>query len=63
MFCFGRETFRFMYDRPWKHVLDFYSDAVEGNLSVLNLFQPRVSIFYYQHFIIQLCQDGFLLYF
>ncbi|KAL1210918.1 hypothetical protein V5N11_011272 [Cardamine amara subsp. amara] len=40
----ARETFRFMYDRPWKHVLDFYSNAVEGNLSILNLFEPKKSL-------------------
>ncbi|KAL9812065.1 putative tRNA pseudouridine(38-40) synthase [Arabidopsis thaliana] len=40
----ARETFRFMYDRPWQHVLDFYSNAVEGNLSVLSLFQPKKSL-------------------
>ncbi|XP_010450368.1 PREDICTED: uncharacterized protein LOC104732519 isoform X2 [Camelina sativa] len=37
----ARETFRFMYDRPWQHVLDFYSNAVEGKLPVLDLFQPK----------------------
>ncbi|CAN7131914.1 unnamed protein product [Brassica rapa subsp. narinosa] len=36
-----RETFRFMYDRPWQHVLDFYSNAVARKLSVLNLFEPN----------------------
>ncbi|XP_009108025.1 tRNA pseudouridine synthase A isoform X2 [Brassica rapa] len=37
-----RETFRFMYDRPWQHVLDFYSNAVARKLSVLNLFEPNI---------------------
>nr|VDD03490.1 unnamed protein product [Brassica rapa] len=36
-----RETFWFMYDRPWQHVLDFYSNAVARKLSVLNLFEPN----------------------
>ncbi|CAH8378633.1 unnamed protein product [Eruca vesicaria subsp. sativa] len=36
-----RETFRFMYERPWKHVVDFYSNVVGGKLSVLNLFEPK----------------------
>ncbi|CAH2058600.1 unnamed protein product [Thlaspi arvense] len=40
----ARETFRFMYDRPWQHVLDFYSNAVEGKLSVLHLFEPKKSL-------------------
>ncbi|KAF8108622.1 hypothetical protein N665_0106s0024 [Sinapis alba] len=39
-----RETFRFMYDRPWKHVVDFYANVVEGKLSVLNLFEPKKSL-------------------
>lgn len=34
-----------MYDRPWQHVLDLYSNAVEGKLSVLHLFEPKVSFF------------------
>ncbi|KFK36937.1 hypothetical protein AALP_AA4G191800 [Arabis alpina] len=40
----ARETFKFMYDRPWKHVIDFYSNAVEGKLSVLSLFQIKKSL-------------------
>ncbi|KAG2314922.1 hypothetical protein Bca52824_018044 [Brassica carinata] len=39
-----RETFRFMHDRPWQHVVDFYSNAVEGKLSVLSLFGPKKSL-------------------
>ncbi|CAN8287066.1 unnamed protein product [Cochlearia groenlandica] len=35
------ETYRFMYDRPWQHVLDFYSNAVQGKLSVMNLFETK----------------------
>ncbi|ESQ44539.1 hypothetical protein EUTSA_v10003453mg [Eutrema salsugineum] len=40
----ARETFRFMYDRPWQHVLDFYSNAVEGKLSVLKLFEDNKTL-------------------
>ncbi|CAA7028830.1 unnamed protein product [Microthlaspi erraticum] len=37
----ARETYRFMYDRPWQHVLDLYSNAVQGKFSVLQLFEPK----------------------
>ncbi|CAI0388080.1 unnamed protein product [Linum tenue] len=33
-----RESFEFMHGRPWQEVADFYSNVVNGNLSLLQLF-------------------------
>ncbi|KAJ6354930.1 hypothetical protein OIU77_005516 [Salix suchowensis] len=34
----ARESFEFMYARPWQEVVDFYSKSVNGRLSLLELF-------------------------
>ncbi|PON41116.1 Pseudouridine synthase [Parasponia andersonii] len=34
----ARESFQFMYARPWEHVLDFYSQLVNGSVSLSTLF-------------------------
>ncbi|KAG6587701.1 hypothetical protein SDJN03_16266, partial [Cucurbita argyrosperma subsp. sororia] len=33
----SRESYQFMYERPWQEVLDFYSHAVNGRLSLSSL--------------------------
>ncbi|XP_010557638.1 PREDICTED: uncharacterized protein LOC104826573 isoform X2 [Tarenaya hassleriana] len=40
----ARESFRFMYDRPWQHILDFYSNVVKGSVSVPELFGTKKSV-------------------
>ena len=37
LYAFGRESYQFMYERPWQEVLDFYSHAVNGRLSLSSL--------------------------
>lgn len=34
----ARESYQFMYARPWQQVLDFYSNVVNGRLSLSGLF-------------------------
>ncbi|XP_057486480.1 uncharacterized protein LOC130772578 isoform X1 [Actinidia eriantha] len=34
----ARESYQFMYARPWQHVLDFYSTVVNDNMSLSALF-------------------------
>lgn len=43
-FCFGRESFQFMYKRPWRQVLDFYSNVVTGHGSLLELLGNKVGL-------------------
>ncbi|XP_027342025.1 uncharacterized protein LOC113854902 [Abrus precatorius] len=37
----ARESFQFMYARPWQRVNDFYLNIVRGNLSLQLLFEPE----------------------
>ena len=38
--CFGyRESFEFMYGRHWQQVVDFYSNVVNGQSSLFELFE------------------------
>jgi hypothetical protein len=37
-----RESFEFMYARPWQRVNDFYLNTVRGNFSLPLLFQSQV---------------------
>ncbi|XP_022753665.1 uncharacterized protein LOC111301974 [Durio zibethinus] len=34
----ARESFQFMYERPWQDVVDFYSNVVNARLTLSNLF-------------------------
>ncbi|XP_050220213.1 uncharacterized protein LOC126670505 [Mercurialis annua] len=38
----ARESFQFMYARPWHQVSDFYSNLVNGRLSLSHLFQSQI---------------------
>uniref|UniRef100_A0A2P2K145 tRNA pseudouridine synthase n=1 Tax=Rhizophora mucronata TaxID=61149 RepID=A0A2P2K145_RHIMU len=38
----ARESFRFMYDRPWQEVNNFYSNMVNGHSSLFDLFSDEV---------------------
>lgn len=38
----AKESFDFMYARPWQHVVDFYSDMVNDRLSLSDLFGTEV---------------------
>ncbi|CAN1159817.1 hypothetical protein LINPERPRIM_LOCUS22061 [Linum perenne] len=35
----ARESFEFMEGRPWQQVVDFYSNVVNGKLSLFDLFE------------------------
>ncbi|KAH7527814.1 hypothetical protein FEM48_Zijuj05G0006400 [Ziziphus jujuba var. spinosa] len=37
----ARESYQFMYARPWNQVLDFYSNLINANLSLSALFGPE----------------------
>ena len=41
IFCFDRESFQFMYKRPWQRVFDFYSNVVTGRCSLSGLLGIR----------------------
>ncbi|KAJ0093322.1 hypothetical protein Patl1_26514 [Pistacia atlantica] len=41
----ARESYDFMYARPWQHVVDFYSDMVNGRLSLSDLFGTERACF------------------
>ncbi|GAV59742.1 PseudoU_synth_1 domain-containing protein [Cephalotus follicularis] len=41
----ARESFEFMYGRPWQPVLDFYSNLVNRRVSLLNLFGTQTDFF------------------
>ena len=49
IFCFGRESFQFMYKRPWLRVLDFYSNVVTGRCSLSELLGIKVGLWWF-HF-------------
>ncbi|KAL6977913.1 hypothetical protein U1Q18_026696 [Sarracenia purpurea var. burkii] len=38
----ARESYQFMYARPWQQVLDFYSDVVNGRMPLSVLFGTKV---------------------
>ncbi|KAI3437273.1 uncharacterized protein J3R85_005516 [Psidium guajava] len=40
----ARESFRFMHDRPWQEVQDFYSSVINGRLSLSELFGTERSV-------------------
>lgn len=40
----ARESYRFMYDRAWQDVIDFYSNVVNGRLTLSTLFGTEVSV-------------------
>ncbi|KAK9268369.1 hypothetical protein L1049_000118 [Liquidambar formosana] len=40
----ARESYEFMYARPWQQVLDFYSNVVNGRLSLSGLFGGETSV-------------------
>ncbi|XP_021275910.1 uncharacterized protein LOC110410506 isoform X1 [Herrania umbratica] len=40
----ARESYRFMYDRAWQDVIDFYSNVVNGRLTLSTLFGTEAGI-------------------
>ena len=40
----GRESYEFMYARPWHKINDFYLDAVNGRQSLHQMFREEVGI-------------------
>ncbi|CAK7345794.1 unnamed protein product [Dovyalis caffra] len=40
----ARESFEFMYARPWQEVVDFYSNVVNGHLSLFHLFETETDV-------------------
>ncbi|KAJ8753194.1 hypothetical protein K2173_017781 [Erythroxylum novogranatense] len=41
----ARESFQFMYARPWHHIVDFYSNVVNARLSIYDLFPTKPNLF------------------
>lgn len=41
----ARESYQFMYARPWQHVVEFYSDIVNGRLLLSDLFGTERACF------------------
>lgn len=44
----ARECYQFMYSKPWQRVLDFYSNVVNGNLTLAALFGSEFRGLYLQ---------------
>ncbi|KAL4205275.1 hypothetical protein AMTRI_Chr01g113770 [Amborella trichopoda] len=41
----SRESYQFMYDRPWQHIVDFYSCLVDRRLSLSSMFVVEGNMF------------------